>query len=600
MRQFARKVDRTILLLWALLLLLKLSVPGFGQNNALQLTNFIPIPNWTGTASFDALWFDAQNGVVYIADRINDGATAVDAKTMSVVGTSVAPGCGIKTATTSPSQTNCRPSGILVTPDTQKLVFTGRGPTAANSNAPAPGVWVFDLKAPTAPLVLIQTLAGPDFVDYNPVNQLVYVKTAPPGSSDNPIVIVDPVAGKVVGQLSVGAGIEQIHFNPVDGFIYVAITDSGKQAMAKVDPSTNSIVTQFPLISSSGPCTPHQFEIDPTTDIAVIGCSEVAIAMDLHNGNIVNTYPLNVNTDTTGFDLNLHHLYVTSTGGSASSGCPKDSGGNYPAIGVVSSASAQAPLPTSQAGSFVGVACGGRGEKGAATDPVSHNIFVATPQYPVDSSSANTGQAGLLVFHDSAPTSTPPARSQATLGSNGTATFYQDGRTMRAFANLQSLTDAPTRLVVTTTAGNEVVPCTEAAGQATCTGTVVGDPLIGGVVLLANNGQILSKGTISTTLPLTVTGLAFDSTTIRTGWTFLSTISGSNLTAQTYFDVRVRYPGSNVDSTVWNWQTGPSSSHTVAVGTATGAWTITGVRAHQDPADHTGDFVTVSATISVQ
>jgi len=55
-----------------------------------------------------------------------------------------------------------------------------------------------------------------------------------------------------------------------------------------------------------------------------------------------------------------------------------------------------------------------------------------------------------------------------------------------------------------------------------------------------------------------------------------------------------------VGSTVWNWQTGPSSSHTVAAATATGAWTITGVRAHEDPADHTGDFVTVSATISVQ
>jgi hypothetical protein len=429
---------------------------------------------------------------------------------------------------------------------------------------------------------------------------LVYVKTAPPGSSDNPIVIVDPVAGTAVGQLSVGAGIEQMHFNPVDGFLYVAITDSGKQAMAKVDPATNNIVTQFPLVSSSGPCTPHQFEIDPTTDIAVIGCSEVAIAMDLHNGNVVNTYPINVNTDTTGFDLNLHHLYVTSTGGAAASGCPQDSGKNYPAIGVISSASAQAPLPTSPAGTFVGFACGGRGEKGGVADPVSHNVFAATPQYPVDPGSALTGQAGLMVFHDSAPTSTPPARSQATLGSNGTATFFQDGRAMRAFANLQSLTDAPTRLVVTTTAGNEVVPCTEAAGQATCTGTVVGDPLIGGVVLLANNGQILSKGTISATLPLTVTGLAFDSTTIRTGWAYNATISGSNLTAQTNFDVRVRYPGSNVDSTVWNWQTGLSVSHTVAAGTATGTWTSTGVRAHLDPADHTGNFGTVSAAIAVQ
>ena len=125
----------------AILLLLSISTGAlFGQtpNNALQFTTFIPIPNWTSAASFDAHWFDAQNGIAYIADRINDGATAIDAKTMTYVGTSVPPGCGMQTATTAPSQTNCRPSGILVTSDTQKLIFTGRGPSGANSNAPGP------------------------------------------------------------------------------------------------------------------------------------------------------------------------------------------------------------------------------------------------------------------------------------------------------------------------------------------------------------------------------------------------------------------------------------------------------------------------------
>jgi len=241
MRRFMEYVSRTIfLLLRTLLLLIPLSVSGFGQPNALQFITNIPIPNWTTTgpnaASFDALWFNPQNGVVYIADRINDGATAVDTKTMTALGTSVAPGCGIQTAT-APASTNCRPSGILVTPDTQKLVFTARGPQASNPNAPPSGLWVFDLKAPTEPPILIQTLPGPDFLDYNPVNQLVYVKTnAPAGVTGNPIVVADPVSGKVVGQINMGAGIEQMHFNPVDGFIYVAITDAGQQAMAKVDP----------------------------------------------------------------------------------------------------------------------------------------------------------------------------------------------------------------------------------------------------------------------------------------------------------------------------------------------------------------------------
>jgi hypothetical protein len=603
MKRFVQYVGRTILLLLTMLLfLVPLSVQGFGQtpNNALQFTKFIPLPNWTSAASFDALWFDAQNGIAYIADRINDGATAIDAKTMTYVGTSVAPGCGVSTATTAPSQTNCRPSGILVTSDTQKLIFTGRGPSGANTNAPPPGIWVFDLKAPTAPPVLIQTALAPDFVDYDPVNQFVYVKTAPPGNSDNPIYITDPVAGKVVGQLSVGAGIEQLHFNPVDGFIYVAITDAGKQAMAKVDPVTNNIVNRYPLISPSGPCTPHQFEIDPTTDIAVVGCSEVNLAMDLSTGKVINTYPLNVNTDTTGYDLNLHHLYLTTTGGVASSGCPQDSTGSWPVIGVVASAPAAAPLPTQTTGQYIGVACGGRGEKGAAADPVNHNIFVATPQYPVNAGSANTGQAGVMVFHDAAPSSAPPARSQATLGTNGTATISLDGRAMRVFASLSGLTDAPTHLVVTTTAGNEIVQCNEAGGAATCSGVVAGDPLIGGVVLLANSGALLSKGTITAGTPLVVTGLTFDTTASHRGSSYGSTVAGTGLTAQTYFDIRFRAPGSTVDSTANNWQTGATASQTVAAATPTGTWTITGVRAHSDPADHTSNFVTVSTTLMVQ
>ena len=171
---------------------------------------------------------------------------------------------------------------------------------------------------------------------------------------------------------------------------------------------------------------------------------------------------------------------------------------------------------------------------------------------------------------------------------------------MRVFANLSGLTDAPTHLVVTTTAGNEIVPCNEARGAAICSGVLYGDPLIGGVVLLANNGALLSKGTIAATTPLVVTGLTFDTTASHQGSSYGSTVAGSGLTAQTYFDIRFRAPGSNVDATAFNWQTGATAFQNVPAGTPTGTWTITGVRAHQDPADHTGSFVTVSVALTVQ
>jgi len=179
-------------------------------------------------------------------------------------------------------------------------------------------------------------------------------------------------------------------------------------------------------------------------------------------------------------------------------------------------------------------------------------------------------------------------------------TFTQNGRTMNVFANLQGLTDAPTALVVTSTVGNETVACNEAAGKATCTGNLIGDPAIGGIVDLANNGKILSKGTIASTRPLTVTGITFDTQASHRGSTYLSTISGSNLTAQTYFDIRFTAPGSSANSIAPNWQTGPGVLQSVPAATPTGTWTITGVRAHQDPADHAGSFVLVSTPITIQ
>ena len=86
-------------------------------------------------------------------------------------------------------------------------------------------------------------------------------------------------------------------------------------------------------------------------------------------------------------------------------------------------------------------------------DTIGNNIYVNQTQYPADPSSSSTGQSGILALNDPAPTQPTPARSQSVLGSNGTVTFTQNGRTINVFANLQGLTDAPTALVVTSTIG---------------------------------------------------------------------------------------------------------------------------------------------------
>jgi hypothetical protein len=96
-----------------------------------------------------------------------------------------------------------------------------------------------------------------------------------------------------------------------------------------------------------------------------------------------------------------------------------------------------------------------------------------------------------------------------------------------------------------------------------------------------------------------VTVLQFDRPNVLAGGSFGANLSGSDLTAQTFFDVRFTAPGSNTFNVALNWQTGLAATHAVPLSTVPGNWTINGVRAHQDEANHNGDFNPVSATITV-
>ena len=95
-----------------------------------------------------------------------------------------------------------------------------------------------------------------------------------------------------------------------------------------------------------------------------------------------------------------------------------------------------------------------------------------------------------------------------------------------------------------------------------------------------------------------VTDLRFDRTNAVTGSSYSLNISGSNLTPETFFDIRFIGPDTDSDVAL-NWQKGPAARHDVPGGTASGVWAINGVRAHQIETDHTGDFVPISATITV-
>ena len=148
-----------------------------------------------------------------------------------------------------------------------------------------------------------------------------------------------------------------------------------------------------------------------------------------------------------------------------------------------------------------------------------------------------------------------------------------------------------------------------ATGSFSATGTMSAGRF-GHTATLLQDGTVLIAGAGSSTSaelyvpsPLrsapVVTDLRFAATNVIAGRSFSVKVSGSNLTPHTFFDVRFSAPGSKAYAVALNWQKGPTGSHDVPVGTATGKWIITGVRAHEDEADHSGSFAPLLATITV-
>jgi hypothetical protein len=437
--------------------------------------------------------------------------------------------------------------------------------------------------------------------------------------------LVGPNAGTITAQVPLPDAPEQPRFNPNDGLIYltiptVASNPGGIGEIAVIDPNGGPTGEGGLLstltgggsgsIPSIGLCGPQGNDIDPVTNWILLGCRGTGKFTGGLNGQAVYNLTTqqmlsfqgvpNGNLDVLKYNPNNRRWYIAA-GGNANNGgtCPSTSAGNvWPTVGVYV-APAAGTGATNGSVTFVGTSCSGRSATRALVDTIGNNIYVNAVQYPPDPSSANTGQSGILAFNDAAPTVPVLAASQAVLGTNGTATFAQDGIQMRAFATLTGLTDAATLLVVATSVGNETVPCTEAAGKATCSGNLIGTPVVASPVDLANNGKILAQGKVVQTPAIVVTGITLDTPATVAASTYIATVAGSNLTAQTSIDIRVSAPGSSASIVANNWQTGSVAPHSFPAGTPKGTWTITGVRAHTDPNNHTGSFLTVATTLTV-
>jgi hypothetical protein len=441
----------------------------------------IPVPSWTTSgstqANYDLFAFNPQTRIMYVADRVNHGITAIDTRTNVVVGILTVPG-------------NPSVNGVLVVPELQLLVVTD-----GKAN-----VFVYDLRVPgLAPdQYALPNVNGTDALDYDPLNRTVYVIN---GSAPYYMSGVDLYHKTISKQLQLPGAPELNRFNPNDGYIYQVITafdtDKTKSGVVAYDPVSNSFKATY-----SAPCVPHGIDIDPVANVAVLGCgtNQAQVMMSLKDGSIVKSFPDVTGTDLLTFNPNTRRFYIGASGNqSTTTGCPADTTKAFPIIGVIEAGA------TGQ-GVLDGVQCTGRNSK-LGVDPIQNFLYVGTRQYPVDATDPNKGQAGVSIFFDPAPSQPFTTSTQAVLTSlssktsMGTLQINPRRKWLQGGVIVPSVTPLGAVVALTTTVGYEVIPCglDAASGGAYCDGPIIGDPLIGGVAVLGVNGAPVAQGAI--TLP---------------------------------------------------------------------------------------------------
>jgi hypothetical protein len=113
---------------------------------------------------------------------------------------------------------------------------------------------------------------------------------------------------------------------------------------------------------------------------------------------------------------------------------------------------------------------------------------------------------GIAVFQDPAPPAQPlTTQTRAAItsigssGVSGSVLMRLEGRAVRLDATLQGITGKLGTVVVATTVGNESVECSidYTSGNASCNGNLLGDPMVGGPVLVGIDGAPAAHGTVA-------------------------------------------------------------------------------------------------------
>ena len=470
--------------------------------------------SWTTTgaatqASTDIFSFDPSTHTMYFADRVNRGVSAINTNTNTYLGTILVPSCNVAGAVPG----SC-PSGVLVAPDLRKLVVTDRNISVGGVTTDLNHVFIYDLNSLATPPV--QLTIGPpqwgaafdtDELEYDPINHRAYV-----ANTKGPffLTVVDLISNTIVDQIPLPSNPEQPRFNPIDGMIYQTIPDDGtiatggpNDSVLRINPTKSGAAAIVGKLAPPAGCAVRGIDIDPLTNTAIIGCalSAAQFQLDLSSGAVLNTFPGVTGTDTLYFNPNLRRWYTASSNNTNSGVlCPStaDTPPVFPVVGVFA-----AHRPPNNVATIVGADCSGRNGHGMGVDPIHNNVYVGARQFPADPNSTATNSPGVLVLHDPAALAQgeveeadAPMRPFGNFRTRGTVHFA--GHNARAKLN-HVPSGSNILLNVTTTVGNELVKCTRDAkptDHISCEGTLLGEPLIGGVTLLGVGGTPIASGRI--------------------------------------------------------------------------------------------------------
>jgi|SRR5579871_3309830 len=486
-------------LVWGALGLMA-AVPGWTQglqNSGLQYLQTISIPGWnppgSPTANVDLMGYNPVTRMMYLADRTNNGIDVIDTHANVVVGLVKMPPSSKQTTPAT------GPNGVIVAVNLQQLVVTDG----------LQSVIVWDLRAPQAApdIYTFPSSLGTDTdgIAYDPINQTVYVVT------DNPpeyLIGINLAYKKIVSQTPLPVSADLIAFNPTDGKIYIAAEDADPAAPATnanagvfaYDPASGNPGTVSQVVKVGPPCPGHGIDIDPVSNVAVVGCFGGAndtgdIMVNLSTGALLKTFTDVGGTDAVVFNPNNRRFYAAAGLNTATtSGCPNPKPGPFgttvPIVGVMTGIGGVATL--------AGVGCTGGGHI-IGVDPITNFVYAPVSQYPPDPNSTTTGSAGVVVLRDNtAPAqtllTTPASAALApitgsAMAASGTVQFGLLGRRMHLTAALAGIAGPGAWLTIPTTVTNEYVPCAvnTSNNTASCYEDLLGDPLIGATVTLSSD-----------------------------------------------------------------------------------------------------------------